>query len=210
MSSKASLNLLKFKNKKRSKNILQRLELKSLVLPSVLEKDDSTINHIKRVGGQVLQLYSLHETEASIKDLNTYYYLYSDIYPVHSLSEDLSRHQVPTLEMSVYNTKLSTNASDEFASNSMKFLGMDLEKVITYTTLSNNGLKDQFYTKLPTIKFFDLEDYIRYTTKKLPVDSYAANSINVLSIDIESFPTISKSVQETSTTKINTLEINIE
>lgn len=57
-----SLKLFKLNKKlKERNNYLKNLEIKPLLDPSTLREDLSTINFIKRVGGQVFQFYALKD-----------------------------------------------------------------------------------------------------------------------------------------------------
>lgn len=61
--SKLKTNLKVTKLKLQSKTSrLKKLEVKPLLLPKVLEEDNSTISHVKRIGGQIGTFYSLHTT----------------------------------------------------------------------------------------------------------------------------------------------------
>ena len=57
-----SLKLFKLNKKLKEKNnYLKNLEIKPLLDPNTLREDLSTINFIKRVGGQVFQFYALKD-----------------------------------------------------------------------------------------------------------------------------------------------------
>lgn len=57
-----SLKLFKLNKKlKERDNYLKSLEIKPLLEPNTLREDVSTINFIKRVGGQLFQFYSLKD-----------------------------------------------------------------------------------------------------------------------------------------------------
>ena len=57
-----SLKLFKLNKKlKERNNYLKNLEIKPLLDPNTLREDLSTINFIKRVGGQIFQFYALKD-----------------------------------------------------------------------------------------------------------------------------------------------------
>lgn len=57
-----SLKLFKLNKKLKEKNnYLKSMEVKPLLDPQTLKEDTSTINFIKRVGGQMFQFYSLKD-----------------------------------------------------------------------------------------------------------------------------------------------------
>ena len=57
-----SLKLFKLNKKLNEKNnYLKSMEVKPLLNPQTLKEDTSTINFIKRVGGQVFQFYALKD-----------------------------------------------------------------------------------------------------------------------------------------------------
>ena len=57
-----SLKLFKLNKKlKERNNYLKSMEVKPLLDPQTLKEDTSTINFIKRVGGQVFQFYALKD-----------------------------------------------------------------------------------------------------------------------------------------------------
>ena len=57
-----SLKLFKLNKKLNEKNnYLKSMEVKPLLNPQTLKEDTSTINFIKRVGGQMFQFYSLKD-----------------------------------------------------------------------------------------------------------------------------------------------------
>ena len=81
MNSNHAFRVLQLKNKKKLSGVLNKLSVKSIVLPEVYEKDVSTVNFVKRVGGQVLQSYSMRNLDTGLQDNFSYYYLLSEMYP---------------------------------------------------------------------------------------------------------------------------------
>lgn len=60
--------LSKYKNEATKTKATDKLSIKSIILPDVYESDDSTINFTKRIGGEIIQCYSLSEVKQ--KQLN--------------------------------------------------------------------------------------------------------------------------------------------
>ena len=57
-----SLKMIQFdRTIKEKEDHIKKIEVKPLLHPEVLKKDDSTISFVKRVGGQVFQMYTLWE-----------------------------------------------------------------------------------------------------------------------------------------------------
>ena len=75
---KNSLTVLRFRQKKESRDIINKIEIKPLIIPYIGIQDDSTISHVKRIGGQILQLYSLHVMDVRTGGNDVFYYLLSN------------------------------------------------------------------------------------------------------------------------------------
>lgn len=61
--------LSKYKNEAARTEATDKLTIKSIVIPDVYESDDSTINFVKRVGGEIFQCYSLSEVKQRIPEI---------------------------------------------------------------------------------------------------------------------------------------------
>lgn len=199
---------MKFRQKNALKSIIDKVEIKPFILPGILEKDESTISHVKRIGGQVMQFYSMHTMDAEIGGNDVYYYLLSDIYSI-DFDEDNSKHGVTGIDIKVVSTRREKEVPREShaSTKTAKFFSMDLYKEITYT---NRKLPTEVtQASLSKLISFDLTDNIRYTRLNAGMDYHASTGAMFKTISLEEFPFLVKSVSENTKTETSSFEINI-
>ena len=201
-----NLTILKFKQKKDSRDIINKIEIKPLIIPYIGALDDSTINHVKRIGGQILQLYSLHNMEVSIGGNDIFYYLLSGLYPLN-VEEDSSKHGLAFIEIEIVTTKVTKIFKEDTVIEGASFLSADIEKTREYTYVPTAPESIEVSSRLID---FDIVDFIRYTEVDAGrVDAYTAVSAGLIGFDLLSFPLLYKNVEEISTAALTTIEIEI-
>lgn len=202
---KNSLTVLKFRQKKDSRDIINKIEIKPLIIPYIGIKDDSTISHVKRIGGQILQLYSLHVMDVRIGGNDVFYYLISNLYPLN-VEEDSSKHRLASIEIEVYKTKVIKSFKEEFSSQGASLISANVYKAreYTYTPVTLESIETS-----ARMLNFDIIDFIRYTSVNSGAESFSSVSAGLIGFDLLSFPFLYKDVEEISTSAITTLEIEV-
>lgn len=199
------LTVLRFKQKKESRDIVNKIEIKPLVIPYIGLQDDSTISHVKRIGGQILHLYSLHVMDASIGGNDVFYYLLSSLYPLN-VEEDSSKHSLASIEIEVIKTKVTKTFAENTVVNGATFLSADVEKTREYTYIPVGTDSIEVGSSLLD---FDIVDFIRYTEVDSGKDAYTSVSASLINFDLLSFPFLYKDVEEVSTSALTTIDIEI-
>lgn len=202
---KNSLTVLRFRQKKESRDIINKIEIKPLIIPYIGIQDDSTISHVKRIGGQILQLYSLHVMDVRTGGKDVFYYLLSNLYPLN-VEEDSSKHRLASIEIEVYKTKVIKSFKENFAIQGGAFIDSDVYKAREYTYIP--APLESIETSAGMLNF-DIIDFIRYTTISSGVESFTSVSAGLIGLDLISFPFLYKDVEEISTSAMTTIEIEV-
>lgn len=201
-----SFRILQLKNKRKITGVLDKISVKSIVLPEVYEKDDSTINFVKRIGGQVLQAYSMRNLDIAIEDNFTYYYLISEMYPYTQDSENVNI-ALTDFTIDLYQTKQTYPLLEEYISaTGVTNMSVTSKVVIKY---SNYLVKDVAASK--GVSFFDMihKHVINYSTYMLDKEIMVSTGNKYFSFTSQLFPIINKSHIETVFTTLENFEIEV-
>lgn len=201
-----TFRILQLKNKRKLSGVLDKMSVKSIVLPEVYEKDDSTISYVKRVGGQVLQSYSMRNLDIGLEDNFAYYYLISEMYPYTQESENMGVAMYE-FDIDVYQTKHTYPLVEDFVTAvgvtniqvSSKVVIKYSEHLLTDVT-SSNGLTS-----------FNLlhQHVIDYTTYSVGRDIGASTGNKYFAFTSKLFPIIYKPHTEVVFTTSDNFEIEI-
>lgn len=204
---KHNFRVMQLKNKRRlSTGILNKISVKSIVLPEIYNNDDSTISYVKRVGGQVFQSYSMRTLDLSVEDNFAYYYLVSEMYPTSHDSEKV-RSKVSGFDVAIYKTKLTTEISEiPVASTGVKNFSAKSKIVIVY---SDFDFKESTYAT--GVRNFSMEivPTIRYNTYSLNKDILSSTGLKSFGFSSVLYPYIYESITEKSTVTLNSFNIEI-
>lgn len=208
MISNHAFRVLQLKNKRKLSGVLNKLSVKSIVLPEVYEKDVSTVNFVKRVGGQVLQSYSMRNLDIGMQDNFSYYYLLSEMYPYTQESENVAIG-ITDFTVDVYATKLTVPVTEEpMAGTGVTGIAVKSKIVIKY---SNYLLRDSHSSKgLSSFKMIH-QHVIDYTTyqKEIEKHYYASTGHKHFNFSSVYFPIIYKNHAEKMHIQLSSFDIEI-
>lgn len=203
-----SFRILQLKNKRfQSSGALNKLSIKNIVLPEIYNKDDSTINFVKRVGGQVFQTYSMRNLDLSLEDNFTYYYLVSEMYSMTMDSEKVKTSS-SDFKVSIYSTKITESLEDiPVAATGINKFKANSIKVIAYT--NHTVGKDNTYSTGLYNFSMKLTPTIVYNTYKVGVDNFAGIGTNSFGFSSKVYPFIYENYLEKSSSILNKFDIKI-
>lgn len=194
---------------RKTSGALNKLSKKSITLPEVYEKDDATINFVKKTGGQVFQNYSLKDTEIRVQDNYKYYYLISDMYPATQESEDMV---LKSDDFNVSIRKIRMNSllgMDTFSSVKTTLTGVESSPVIKYSDYGFSNI-DTTHSKLMGFRM-DNEQVIEYTYENLPTgDKVSGTGFHGFKFTSELFPIVTERLYEKSYTEVNSFNIQVK
>lgn len=193
---------------RKTSGALNKLSKKAITLPEVYEKDDATINFVKKTGGQVFQNYSLKDTEIRVQDNFKYYYILSDMYPATQDSEDIV---LKSEDFKVTVRKIRMNSilgKDTFSSDRVFLTGVESAPVIEYSYYGFPNV-DSTYSK--TTRFSLENEYvIKYTYENLPTDDEVSGTgFHGFKFTSELFSIITEELHEKSYTEVNSFNIQV-
>ena len=202
-----NFRVMQLKNKRRiSTGALNKISVKSIVLTETYNKDDSTINYVKRVGGQVFQSYSMRDLDLAVEDNFAYYYLISEMYPTSHDSEKV-RSKVSSFDVAIYKTKLTEELTEKpIAATGIEGFSANSKIVIVY---SDFDFKEETYSS--GVRNFSMEivPTIRYNTYTLNKDIMSGTGPKSFGFSSVLFPYIYESITEKSTVTLNSFNIEI-
>lgn len=205
-----SLKMIQFdRTIKEKEDHIKKIEVKPLLHPEVLKKDDSTISFVKRVGGQVFQMYTLKNNEVIAKGLTVNYNLLSSLYPI-TTDIDYSKHGIPLITLKVYQVKRDITATiDTFSSKQSNLISLDILKVIDYTYITDKNI-DTYGSNYTNLVKIDLIDYIRYSYRDSSRDNFSATGTKLLDFTVSLYPLKYYATTEQTTTKITAIKIEVK
>lgn len=193
---------------RKTSGALNKLSKKSITLPEVYEKDDATINFVKKTGGQVFQNYSLKDTEIRVQDNYKYYYLISDMYPATQESEDMV---LKSDDFNVSIRKIRMNSllgMDTFSSVQASLTGVESAPVIKYSDYEFPDI-DSTHSKSMGFRM-DNEYTIEYTYENLPTeDEVSGTGFHGFKFTSELFSIVTEGLYEKSNTEVNSFNIQV-
>lgn len=193
---------------RKTSGALNKLSKKSITLPEVYEKDNATINFVKKTGGQVFQNYSLKDTEIRVQDNYKYYYLISDMYPATQDSEDIVLKS-EDFKVTIRKIRMdSILGKDTYSSVNTTLTRVESAPVIEYSYYGPPNA-DTTSSKMMGFKI-ENEYIIKYTYENLPTDDKVSGTgSHGFKFTSELFSIITEGLYEKSYTEVNSFNIQV-